>query len=484
VRPASGAQTACPNPVLCVAWLDIDAQIAWPNSGNCAHVSHAQTLERLRSRPPIRASSRRYPTEPSTGPTREPVKASRSRTAPVNVQAANDLHPYEAETRQIALTIPSSAGMVIDRQAGKAIAYVTDLRDASSARSAVRSATAIQIASAQGVGMSEEVEVRSARFTFLDLAEWRDSLLLWRDAVAAGVRSLDVAENENLIVVGVESTQLMSATQAVRQRVARVGGNPEAVRVMVADNIRRAGPTRGAATRRAPGDSLTSLVRPLRGGIKESVSGCTMGFIVKFDNVFYMTMAAHCSLPAAVVTGWEFKQGGQKVGYEAIDREPYVFYTPEWHYARWSEATLFRLYDSVAFDFGRVARPNSFGSLAIDQYNPYFQLTSEEQGGISNGWYVAHIGVTSGWRMGYVDWSCFDKWVPEDNYWLHCQFRAVFLTQGGDSGGPVIAPYNNGWMTVGTIYGGNEQSNGYFSGWRGLDRDLTGTFGSGRLFSR
>lgn len=406
-------------------------------------------------------------------------------------QVADDMHPYEREARQIGLTVRSFAGMTIDTTTGSAVAFVTDLGDSAAARAAVASATEIPRTIARARGRRGDVVVRSARFRFLDLAEWRDSLLLWREGVRVGVRTLDVDEDGNMVVVGVAKDQLMTATQAIGQRVASVGGKPSAVRVEVADEVRNASPRVGvggavlATTRRAAGDSLTSLVRPLRGGIRESRSGCTIGFIVKFDNVFYATTASHCSLPAAYVLPLYLQQGGQNVGIESIDPGPYVFYSPEWHYARWSESTLYQLYDSVSYDFGRVARPiNANGSLAIDQTNPYFQITYQETGGISNGWYVFHIGVTTGWHYGYVTKSCKDNYLPEDGYWVHCTFTASMPTAVGDSGGPVLAPYNGAWMTVGMLWGLNGSGYGVFTGWRGLDRDLTGNVDSGRLFSR
>lgn len=421
---------------------------------------------------------------PATAPQRIRGEAA----AVVTASTAPDPHPYEAESRRIAADIPSFAGMWLEPSTGNAIAAVTDARDGAAAAQQVQMASAAQLSYAKAQGLGGGVVVRTAKFSFLTLARWRDSILFWRDAVRVGVRSLDLAEEENVIEVGIAPETYMPASAALLRFISSIGIDPTAIRIIVAEPIRLAGPDRAVIEGGGyTNESLTSQVRPLRGGVQGDAypAGCTIGFIVKFDGVYYATMAAHCSRPAAVVTPLALGQGGETVGIEAIDPPPYDFWTPEWHYARWNESTLYRISDGVQFDFGRVARPVDFtGSLLIDQYNPYFQISGEEQGGISNGWYVFHVGVGSGWRFGYVSQSCRDDWIAEDNYWVHCSFKASMNTNGGDSGGPVLAPYNNGFIAVGMVWGGTTTNDGIFSGWRGLDMDLTRSFYSGRLFVR
>jgi hypothetical protein len=244
-------------------------------------------------------------------------------------------------------------------------------------------------------------------------------------------------------------------------------------------------------------DSLIVKVRPIVGGIKIvgfDPEGCTLGFILKFDNVFYASTAAHCSDPAGVVTPIVMQQGGNIVATETFDPPPTTWAGPFWQPARWNESALYRIHvedPSVTYAFGKVAHAaDSLGSLAINQASPQLTLTAEENGGITDDWFVYHVGFVSGWRYGWVVDSCVDDGLvaAQTGYWLRCSFRADFYTNHGDSGGPVIAPYQGGWMAVGTIYGKFSSqfpwwidNQGMFSGFRGLDLDLTGVYNSGRL---
>jgi hypothetical protein len=102
------------------------------------------------------------------------------------------------------------------------------------------------------------------------------------------------------------------------------------------------------------------------------------------------------------------------------------------------------------------------------------------------------MGHVTGWSYGWVVHTCYDYWVPDDNFWLHCNFEADFVIDYGDSGGPVFAPYNGGYMTIGMVWGKIDYyqwpygpwSYGAFSGFRGMERDYTGTTNSGRFYSK
>ena len=415
--------------------------------------------------------------------------------------ASVDLHPYERQAREISSRIPSFAGYAMDRATGNAVAYVVNSRDGDAAVVEVGQLTADQRASALARGFSGGVVVRPARFTYMQLSNWRDSLLFWRELSNVGVLWVDLAEEKNVIEIGIDPSRVSTATPRIRARLTAVGGDNAALHFVAeagrVELARKAVLLESIAMFfRANNDSLTSKVRPLRGGITVTTSavGCTLGFIVKFDNVYYATTASHCSAPTKIVTGIPMVQGGRVVAVEAFDPAPYVIVPPD--SARWSETALYRIYtdsSDATFDFGRLARAeNNLGSLKIDPSSPYFQLTAEENGGIADDWYVYHEGVGTGWRYGWVVRSCFDdiQVAASIGYRLHCQFRADFYTDLGDSGGPVFAPYQGGFMTIGTIYGKYDtgwpyyiHNQGLFSGFRGLDLDLTGSFNSGRLRS-
>lgn len=133
--------------------------------------------------------------------------------------------------------------------------------------------------------------------------------------------------------------------------------------------------------------------------------------------------------------------------------------------------------------FGHIARTPD-RSIIIDQSNPFFQITAEENGGISNGWFVYKQGRRTGWTYGWVTKSCFDIANYVSGIRMNCQFYADYLSDGGDSGGPVFAPYNGGYMLVG-IHWAKKDDNGWglFSGYRGIEIDLVGSRNSGRVFS-
>jgi hypothetical protein len=404
-----------------------------------------------------------------------------------------DLHPYEAGARSIGEAVPSFAGMTIDTLTGDAIAFVTDLVDSASAKALVSAATDIPRAMARQLGKRGGIRAQGARYRFLDLARWRDSLLLWEHRRETGIVYLDLNEDRNLVEVGVAPEVGPRSYARIRAHFQGVGGENGAIHVFAAPELRRSAAPRAPlfATRRASAlvdSTLRSYIRPVRGGTEVVFYGmpqCTLGFVLKFDNLYYASTVSHCSDSSGFAEGSQLSQGGWRIGQESYDHAGYylcwggVCHSNE----RWSEANLSLIDDSVSVDFGRVAIPrNNTGSIDIDPMNPYLTIGYVEPGNISNGWFVYHVGRTSGWRYGYVTHSCIDATTSWNTFNLHCQFAANFALAGGDSGGPVIAPYNNGWMAVGVLWGAFTSGDGGFSGFRGIDYDLTGSMYSGRLF--
>jgi hypothetical protein len=441
-----------------------------------------------------------YACSDAVGPTNEPARATFGANARVSAELP-DLHPYERNQRAIAQRIPSFAGLVFDPIAGMAIGYATRMADSALVASAVATESADQRAVAVARGGRGTVIVRPAVHSFTDLTRWRDSILLWTGRRSAGIRRLDVIEDINAIEIGVERDK-PGAHAAIRNAMREFGVPAAAVSIVEAEDATltrgRKGKGLAARTLVSIGATLLEESRPLLAGtLGWTTEGCTMGLLIRFDGFDYATMASHCTPAQFAVTNPSYlTQGNGVIGYEAYDPPVTTFWHGgAWRTARWSEVSLYRLYEPLGPGFGRIAKPvNAAGSLSIDQNDPYITLTGEETGGIANGWLVAKVGIAAGWRYGNVVHSCYDVFPADIQQDLYCQFDASFTTEHGDSGGPVFAPYNGGWIAVGSMWGKTThfhwwppvgwQVHGSFSGFRGMETDIVGYANSGRFFAR
>lgn len=418
-------------------------------------------------------------TTPRGGPV-SPAIASAG-TAPAAVLQGKPFHPHpdEVEFREIADSIDSFGGYWLDARTGTLKVFVTDSRDVNRAEAMVAARTIPQRNIAKLHGLRGDVAVSVVTYRFRDLSDWRDSISFKLLGLKAGVLWVDLDESANRVAVGIVADRSESVRAELEAKLVQYG-------------IPRAAVTIEATSGYAPnqdGTTLSDVSRPVLPGTliyTTAPAGCTMGPIVKVDGTMYLTTNAHCSLPASV-TGLGMQQpSGYAVGTEYWDREPYLI-TWGGQYifdSRWSDAALYSIDGGISVGYGEIARTTGDRSIIIDPGSPFFQMTGQEQGGMANGWFVYKVGAVTGWTYGYVTKSCFDAVQAVTNRNFHCNFEADYFNQPGDSGSPVFAPYNGGFIVVGINWGHDlANGRGVFSGLRGIEMDLLGSFDTGRFFA-
>jgi hypothetical protein len=243
----------------------------------------------------------------------------------------------------------------------------------------------------------------------------------------------------------------------------------------------------------APGDSLTSFIRPLVGGIQigrrtseTTYSRCTMGFIANLDGVRVFITNSHCSDRSwdtdntVFFQPYPFRYGEEnRIGQEYRDRRGESCGFLSVNVCRNADATAASIDASIGSELGYIARTRyaaegsyGVGSVEIDGANPRFRISGK--GGPAYGGQPSNkMGIVTGWTSGRVQDTCVDVKQPGRTYSkLRCQYSVAMGTEPGDSGSPVF--YNNGDGTVlldGIVFG---KTSGYswYSPIFGVEQDL------------
>jgi hypothetical protein len=410
--------------------------------------------------------------------------------APANAASAApapSIREEEAELHQLAAEVPGFGGYYFDEN-GETVAFVTDLARADQARAAVQARLARNPVAPRG----GRVLVRQGRYTFPELAAWRDRIT-GPVVDIEGVESVDANEGRNRVVIGISSP---AAQRGVEQLLAEHRVPREAV-VMEAEeelSLQMAPEEDLAAS--FGGEFLSSVIRPLRGGIQigrwtnrstGKWSRCTLGAIVRRSGYNLFLTASHCSQKS-----WEDDVGAHYqpmpdiydydlIGNEYDDKRGSScgFMSP--NVCRYSDATLIRINSSIGDELGRIARtryaassvyPDTMGSLEIDPAAPYFQIVG--RGPVSQGSTVHKMGARTGWTQGVVTNTCIDKPADRSYSWLRCQVATKTWVSPGDSGGPAFTLNTDGTVSLLGIFWGRTTSGSYhyYSPLSGIEKDL------------
>jgi hypothetical protein len=400
----------------------------------------------------------------------------------------DDDRPDEAEMLAFARRLPALAGYHVDAGGGLVVS-LTDLSQGEAARAMLAG-----LAARHGGG----VRVRPARWSFLQLREWRDALFLPLMEMP-GVTLLDLDEMANRVAIGIATPELRAEVIALAQRLD--------VPLQVLD-ILRAGPLEPLGlevdapylnTAPVEGDSITSYRRPLQGGLQISyrhssdpdrATNCTLGFMVVQNGDTLGVTASHCSLRHWDLDGVSYFQNrpgvGRHIGYEVRDPNGTSCGFLSLYVCRHSESLLVFLERGVPVRFGEIARPigpppigqSPYGvlvsSLRIDPANPTFRIVASRP--VERGEMVHKVGIASGWTRGRVERSCAD--LPADRSWskLRCQTLVDMSSTKGDSGGPVFLDRGDGTVTLAGLLWGRYVIEGVpyaaFSSVAQLEKDL------------
>lgn len=349
----------------------------------------------------------------------------------------------EVQFARIAEEVPGFAGIYFDTLAQRTLVVaLTDPSQGEHAKAVVR-----RVFSDDERVTESTLEVRPARFTFLQLATWRKRLspLLFD---LPEVARFGIVYRDNVVEVGAEDVSAI-----------RAGIIAELTRLQV--------PREAVAFVRAPrvepqSHSLDHSFRPVPGGVRirflerDTVRSCSLGFNAKigFGSERLFITAAHCSPTIGVDDNTVFDQSSystERIGVEFRDPPPFgctLISTG----CRYSDAAAVQYDSGIDYQIGYLARPRyrwscsldqcGYGTNEIDTSNPRIRIT-EKQLAPFEGQGLDKIGITTGWTYGYVTRVCQNLPVEISTgsnrfIYLLCQDYVRAPHELGDSGGPVF----------------------------------------------
>lgn len=350
--------------------------------------------------------------------------------------------PNEDDWRRAASTLPGMAGVQMDDQ-GNLVVLATGEIDQKEAGN-----IALDLLGRTGrpptttTGRPVTVKFKQVKYSFTQLAGWRDAALLpLRDG--AGADFIDLDEDRNAIVVGVRDDRSRLHVAGVLSAL----GYPSDAFVIEHTE----GGTEIA--------DLTTRWRPIMGGIQfgrlnqnSGLAWCTLGIPVIWNSQRGFLTASHC-------TRWrntpDFEPAWQpwfvtnQIGTEIFDRSGSSCGAFNSRNCRHADVAMFGLQslDSLpgetGFVVGRIARTvapvpgpgDGYGSReVVGHWNaagmfsyPFMNETLHK------------VGVTTGWTYGHVYKTCVTKDIPGYRYW--CQDFVAVNGEPGDSGSPVFKLY-------------------------------------------
>ena len=337
--------------------------------------------------------------------------------------------PQEEWFHAVARDVPTFAGFHFEK--GDLVVALTDLRDSTAALAAVATyGPSGKGSSHPGLGRTGRIRVQRAKWSFEELAAWRDAL--FGDLIEMDqVEYLDLDEQGNRILVGVGTP---AATATVITLARRLSVPLAAIAVDTTSPMRLQA-------------SLEDRLRPLVGGleINEQTAACTLGYITRRAGVLGFVTNSHCTRAFWSLDGVRFLQGSNpatdSVGVEVLDPRGWACGSLNRKLCRYSDAAIIsRVVDP---DFGTVAQPEFLDldgapySIEIDPNTPTFEVTSNA-GHATWGDVLDKVGQTTGWTRGEVRGTCVDMRNGMDRVRILCQDLVTYNSDNGDSGAPVF----------------------------------------------
>jgi hypothetical protein len=402
------------------------------------------------------------------------------------------VRPGEAGFLGLAERIPGFGGYAFDAD-GNLVAFIKGRTPGGDAGARVL-LTRLLDRRRPGLGrQGGTVVLRTAEFTFEELAAWRDQFtdsLLGR---GLGVRSTDVDEASNRIRIGVAGTAGRSAVMRVATQV----GIPSTALVMGDEGVAE---FEGAASTLGGAPPLAShphangqfyggmqIIRPDGAQYK----ACTLGFYATIGGIPVGVSNSHCSRDrdSNGGDGTQFYNSALSYrGPETHDRNLH-----DWCPTLISPARFCRNADAMLFraEFGFptpafrqilryvVLNPGSTQSATyhtIDASNPIV-IGARTEG--RSGELVSKAGIATGWTQGTITATCKDveMWiVPIGGGRVYrCQHEASYGRADGDSGAPVFSTYYGTADLKGIHWGRRLQVTGMktvFSPLSGIEADF------------
>lgn len=336
----------------------------------------------------------------------------------------------------IADQVPEFGGLYFDDN-GEATVVLTDLGALSDAEEAV-----FEVFGPDRLD-TETLNAVEGRYGFAELHEYR---ILARDVlIVPGVNSLDTDEVLNRVWIGLESPEARAAAEAKLDEL----GVP--LEVVVFD-------LEGHYENSNPPD-YTAFLRPMKAGIQigravpdpTMMATCTLGPIVERFGVRGYLTNSHCTPNIGSVDGTMFFQPSIvdpsfAAGSEVLD-PPLLSQAqnpacPSGEMCRWSDSVFVQTTVASTTRRGRILTDTPAWHTRKITGKEYFPL---------HGDHVSKSGRKTGQTAGKITQTCVDLGPSGDvtNTWL-CQYKADFVSDGGDSGSPV---YKTTYPDTAILYG-------------------------------
>jgi hypothetical protein len=318
------------------------------------------------------------------------------------------------------------------------------------------------------IDLPEDMVVLPARFSFLELKQWRDSMA--RHVLRLpGIVLIGIDEAKNRLLIGVEDSEARDLIGRVEQQLAELDIPFEAV------NLVEVGPIE-------LGTSLLDLHRPVVGGLQIAWQGgsggplprpvadtCTLGFNAIRRDVLGFVTNSHCSARRGRADSTVYYQPtitfDNQIGIETVDpptRITRILGLPFPVRARFSDSNFSRLAGPIVIEsavsavstgqlspvvsaaLGFIARPALVPSgppfappiappLAWDGVSTFRIIA--ERGHLPAGTFVTKVGKRTGRTEGRVLMQFHGR---SEGVALLNQYAATYFTDRGDSGSPVI----------------------------------------------
>lgn len=402
----------------------------------------------------------RLPSEPELGPA---LGIAESRAVP------NRPGPRTLDTRfaEVAAEEPTFGGAYLDEE-GRRVIFVTDLTRGSEAALSLEARVPMTRQSSRTGRPPSGTVFRLADYSFSELADTRRRLR--RILGSRGVRSLDIDETRNRVVIG---TAPNVERVAVLNRADAVGATR--AHIIVEETFEAVSLVGGRSSHFS--NSLRIDQDFFWGGIQiehvhDSVGACSLGFIaVPYgESTEEVLTASHCSPTVGSVDSGRFGQSSSSAadsfGVEVEDPATFSGTVTDTlggdcaigETCRWSDAALISVNNTLAKK-GTIARTTGWtqydSPVTIrSDADSLFYIDGKTDEAAYVGLELEKLGRTTGWTLGEVITTCEDR-EGEDGIVRLCSDVIDAGAQGGDSGAPVFYSLGDGWVTAyGILWGG------------------------------
>lgn len=338
---------------------------------------------------------------------------------------------------------------------GVLTAYVTDPAAGPAARAAL-SRIALERRPSLHERRDGQLRILQGRYSFSQLAEWRDRLMPL--LLMPGVVFVDADEAVNRVRIGLVAD---GSRVRVRDAAFRLGVPPAALVISAERSLQPLTGLADAAGPVVPGGYRLSFARSARTAVQ-----CSMGFNVAGDG--YVT-ASHCTRVQGRVEGTVHHQPAAPgvLGTEVSD--PPMFTgdpCPAGRRCRYSDAARFRYAPGHVAE-PLIARTSGVDSLAVDGT---MWVAGELPYPVA-GEVLDKVGAETGWTSGTVGATCVHVNVHGTDVTLLCQDVVDARAEGGDSGAPVFA-WRGGEVELAGIMWGGTGARFYFSAMANVEAEV------------